>query len=173
MAATMPALSSDPIVALKRLRLGRIADTLPDRLVLDDKQDMSFDELLIMILTDEISRRDGAAADNRATQAGLDPSMHLERWDKEAKVSFDRKILAELVSLRFLETHRHVCILGPVGVGKTLPVGWPRDTAKDRPEALFDLRISPGGRFVRFEAVFVQVVRSVSPAPRPCEGVAP
>ena len=119
MGATMPALSSDLIDALKRLRLGRIAATLPERLVLADKQDMSFDDLLLMILTDEISRRDGAAADNRATQAGLDPSMHLERWDKESKVSFDRKVLAELVSLRFLETHRHVCILGPVGVGKT------------------------------------------------------
>jgi len=119
MGSTMPAISSDLLDALKRLRLGRIAATLPERLVLADKQEMAFDELLLMILTDEISRRDGAAADNRATQAGLDPSMHLELWDKGAKVSFDKKILAELVSLRFLETHRHVCILGPVGVGKT------------------------------------------------------
>ena len=29
-----------------------------------------------------ISRRDSAAADNRATDAGLDPSMRLELWDK-------------------------------------------------------------------------------------------
>jgi DNA replication protein DnaC len=28
-------------------------------------------------------------------------------------------MLSELVSLRFLEAHRHVCVLGPVGVGKT------------------------------------------------------
>lgn len=45
--------------------------------------------------------------------------MRLELWDETSKVSFDKKVLNELVSLRFLETHRHVCILGPVGVGKT------------------------------------------------------
>jgi DNA replication protein DnaC len=119
MATAMPTLSSDLVDALKRLRLGRIAATLPERLVLADKQEMAFDDLLLMILTDEIARRDNAAADNRATEAGLDPSMRLELWDKSAKVSFNKKVLSELVSLRFLETHRHVCILGPVGVGKT------------------------------------------------------
>jgi DNA replication protein DnaC len=105
--------------ALKRLRLGRIADTLPDRLVLADKQEMAFDQLLLLLLTDEIARRDNAAADNRSTEAGLDKAMLLELWDKTSKVSFDKRLLSELVSLRFLQAHRHVCILGPVGVGKT------------------------------------------------------
>jgi len=114
-----PSLHPELVEALKRLRLGRIAATLHDRLVLADKQDLGFEELLLLILTDEIARRDSAAADNRAADAGLDPSMRLELWDKTAKVSFDTRVLSELVSLRFLETHRHVCILGPVGVGKT------------------------------------------------------
>ena len=119
MVAAGRALSPDLVDALKRLRLGRIAATLPERLVLADKQEMAVDELLLMILTDEIARRDSVAADNRATEAGLDPSMRLELWDKTSKVSYDKKVLSELVSLRFLEAHRHVCILGPVGVGKT------------------------------------------------------
>jgi len=72
-----------------------------------------------MLLTDEIARRDNAATDNRATQAGLEPEMRLEQWDKTSKVKFDKRVLSELVSLRFLEAHRHVCVLGPVGVGKT------------------------------------------------------
>jgi DNA replication protein DnaC len=113
--------SSNPelTIALKRLRLGRIAETLHDRLVLAEKQDMSFEDLLLLIITDEIARRDNAAADNRAHVAGLDPQMRLELWDKSSKVTFDKRVLAELASLRFLETHRHVCVLGPVGVGKT------------------------------------------------------
>ncbi|MGO9837876.1 MAG: ATP-binding protein [Polyangiaceae bacterium] len=114
-----PTINHELVDALKRLRLGRIAATLPERLVLADKQDMAFEELLLMILTDEIARRDNTAADNRAAEASLDPAMHLELWDKTAKVSFDKRVLSELVSLRFLEAHRHVCILGPVGVGKT------------------------------------------------------
>jgi DNA replication protein DnaC len=119
MASSTPVLNPDLVGALKRLRLGRIAESLPERLVLADQQEVSFDELLLMLLTDEIARRDNAAADNRATEAGLDPTMRLELWDKTSKVSFDKRMLSELVSLRFLEAHRHVCVLGPVGVGKT------------------------------------------------------
>ena len=119
MATKSPPVNPDLVDALKRLRLGRIAASLPERLLLADKQEMSFEDLLLMLLTDEIARRDNAAADNRAAEAGLEPTMRLEQWDKTSKVSFDKRILSELVSLRFLETHRHVCVLGPVGVGKT------------------------------------------------------
>lgn len=118
----MPAasgISSELVAALKRLRLGRIADTLPDRLALAEAQDMPFADILLMVLTDETSRRESTAAENRAREAALDPAMRLEQWDKTAKVAFDKRMLAELASLRFLEAHQHVVILGPVGVGKT------------------------------------------------------
>jgi DNA replication protein DnaC len=119
MAAASPTINPELVTALKRLKLGRILDTLPERLVLADKQEMSFDDLLLLVLTDEIARRDSTAADNRAREAGLDTAMRLDLWDKTAKVTFDKRILAELTSLRFLEAHRHVVVLGPVGVGKT------------------------------------------------------
>jgi DNA replication protein DnaC len=112
-------LNPELVTALKRLRLGRIADTLPERLILADKQEMTFDDLLLLVLTDEIARRDNTAADVRARTARLDPTMRLELWDKTAKVTFDKRMLAELASLRFLEAHRHAVVLGPVGVGKT------------------------------------------------------
>jgi len=114
-----PVVNPELVAALKRLRLGRIAETLSDRLVLADKQSMSFDDLLLLIITDEISRRDATAAQNRANEAGLDAGMTFELFDKSAKVTYDKRMLAELASLRFLEAHRHVVILGPVGVGKT------------------------------------------------------
>jgi IstB-like ATP binding protein len=46
-------------------------------------------------------------------------SCTLERWDKTAKVTLDRRVLQELCTLRFIAAHRNVVILGPVGVGKT------------------------------------------------------
>jgi len=116
---TMPAVSPELVAVLKRLRLGRIIDTLPERLVLAEKQGMSVEEFLLLVLSDEVTRRDSAAASNRAHAANLDPSMRLELWDKTSKVTYDRRMLAELTSLRFLEAHRHVVVLGPVGVGKT------------------------------------------------------
>lgn len=119
MSKKLPSLSPDLISALKRLRLGRIVDTLPERLLLAEQQQMPFDEFLLLLTTDEIARRDAAATEHRSREAGLDPQMRLELWDKSAKVSFDKRVLSELASLRFLEAHQHVVILGAVGVGKT------------------------------------------------------
>jgi DNA replication protein DnaC len=112
-------ISPELVVALKRLKLGRLLDTLADRLVLAEKQDTPFEDLLLMLFTDEISRREAATAEHRARDADLEPAMRFELWDKTAKVTFDKRMLAELSSLRFLEAHQHVVILGPVGVGKT------------------------------------------------------
>ena len=112
-------ISGDLIAALKRLRLGGLLPTLADRFILAEKEDTPYEDLLLMLLLDEISRRDSTASIRRADQAGLDPDMVLERWDKSAKVTYDRRVMNELSSLRFVEDHRNVVILGPVGVGKT------------------------------------------------------
>ncbi|WP_437730880.1 ATP-binding protein [Sorangium sp. So ce1335] len=107
------------VTALKRLRLGRIAATLRERLLLAEKQSMGHEEMLLMLLTDEIARREASATESRVRDAGLDPNMRLELWDKTAKVSFDKRLLGGFTSLRFLEEHKHIVILGSVGVGKT------------------------------------------------------
>ena len=107
------------VSALKKLKLGYIVDALPERLVLADKQELSFESLLLLILSDEIARREGSSAQRRAKEAGLDPSMTMERWDPSAKVTYDKRVFAELMSLRFIEAHQNTVILGPVGVGKT------------------------------------------------------
>ena len=73
----------------------------------------------LLLLSDEVARRDSLSISLRAQKAHLDPTMHLEAWDPSAKVTFDRALLNELVSLRFLDAHAHVAIVGPVGVGKT------------------------------------------------------
>jgi DNA replication protein DnaC len=112
-------ISPDLVTSLKRLRLGGLIPTLAERFTLAEKEDTPYEDLLLLLLTDEISRRDSNAAYRRADLAGLDPDMVLERWDKTAKVTYDRRVMNELVSLRFVEDHRNVVILGPVGVGKT------------------------------------------------------
>jgi DNA replication protein DnaC len=112
-------IGADLVTALKRLRLGGLLPTLAERFTLAEKEDTPYEDLLLLLLADEISRRDSNAAARRAEQAGLDPDMVLERWDKSAKVTYDRRVMNELVSLRFVEDHRNAVILGPVGVGKT------------------------------------------------------
>jgi DNA replication protein DnaC len=111
--------SPELVRALKRLCLGKILDTLPERLALAEQQDMPIEDVLLLLLSDEIQRRESTAAARRAEKAGLDPDMVIERWDKTAKVHLDRHLLQELATLRFLTAHRNVVVLGPVGVGKT------------------------------------------------------
>ncbi len=111
--------SSDLKTALRRLKLSGVLATLPERLAVARQQKMPHQDFMLLVLADEISRRDGQSAILRAQRARLDGAMQLEAWDDTAKVTFDKALLNELVSLRFLESHHHVAIVGPVGVGKT------------------------------------------------------
>lgn len=91
-------MSPELVTALKRLRLGGLIPTLPERLKLATESGEPFEDFLLMLLVDEISRRESTAAARRADEAGLDPSMLFERWDKTAKVTYDRRVLSELMS---------------------------------------------------------------------------
>ncbi len=104
---------------LRRLKLSRMLDTLPERFALARQQKMPHQDFLLLSLSDEASRRDGQAAALRADRAHLEKDSQLERWDETAKVELDRTLLNELASLRFIESHHHVAIVGNVGVGKT------------------------------------------------------
>lgn len=112
-------LSPDLRAVLRRLKLSRMSDTLTERLVLARQQKMPHQDFLLLVLGDEASRRDSQSAVLRAQRAQLDPAMQFQSWDETARVSFDRALLNELVSLRFLDARVHVTIVGPVGVGKT------------------------------------------------------
>ena len=116
---TTEVISPDLKAVLRRLKLSRMLDTWPERVVLARQQKMPHQDWLLLVLSDEATRRDSLAVSLRAQKGHLDPSMHLEAWDPTANVSFDRALLNELVSLRFLDAHAHVAIVGPVGVGKT------------------------------------------------------
>jgi DNA replication protein DnaC len=111
--------STELAAVLRRLKLGQMLTTLPERLTLARQGPLPHADFLEMVLTDEITRRDRASASVRARAAHLDPTMVVEAWDDTAKVSFDRAMWAELVTLRFVEDAANALVLGPVGVGKT------------------------------------------------------
>ena len=104
---------------LRRVKLGKTLDTLPERLTLARTSKLSHAEFLELVLADEVARRDHQSAGLRARTAKLDPTMTLEAWDGDAAVTYDTHIWAELTSLRFVDNANSALILGPVGVGKT------------------------------------------------------
>jgi DNA replication protein DnaC len=116
---TLDTISPDLKTVLRRLRLSPILAALPERLLLAREQKMPHQDFMLLVLGDEVSRRDSEATALRAHRALLDPTMRLEAWDSTAKVTFDHALLNELVSMRFVTSRAHVAIVGPVGVGKT------------------------------------------------------
>jgi DNA replication protein DnaC len=112
-----PSISPELRALLRRLRLGQVLDTLPERAALAKASSISHLDFLAMVLADEVTRRDRASASVRARAAHLDPQMTLERWDPTAAVTYDKAVLDELVTLRFVEDAYNAFVLGPVGVG--------------------------------------------------------
>jgi len=110
---------TDLIRLLKTLRLGALADTLPERAALARQHKLSHIGFLEVLLADEVTRRQSRSAALRATKAGLDPSMRLDTWTAPEDLRYDRTLLGDLTSLRFLDAKQSAIILGPVGVGKT------------------------------------------------------
>lgn len=105
--------------AMKSLRLGQQIPTIADRIGLARKQKLDVEDFLLMLFTDEVARRKSHSTLRRAQKAGLDPEMVFERWDETSEVHYDKRVLQQLTTLRFIEDHHNVAILGPVGVGKT------------------------------------------------------
>src|SRR3546814_18589049 len=129
--STTPTVTPELKALLRRVKLGRSLDTLPERLALAQTGGMGHAEFLELVLADEVTRRENTSADRRARTAGLDPTMTLDRWDDTAKITYDRAIWNEMCSLRFVAAGHNTVLNGPVGVGKPFPElgrasGWER-----------------------------------------------
>jgi DNA replication protein DnaC len=104
---------------MKRLKLGALAPTLPERLTLARAQQLDYAAFLTLLLADEVQRRDHQAVDRRLYLAGFEEAVRLEDFDWAAPITVDRRQLQALFSLDFLVRKEHALFVGPVGVGKT------------------------------------------------------
>lgn len=110
-------ISTDLKNVMRQLKLGRMLDTLPERLTLAHQQHLSHAAFLELVLADEAHRRDNSSAARRAREAGLDTAMRLDSWDDTAAVRYDRTLWTDLTSLRFLDGPHGALLLGPVEPG--------------------------------------------------------
>jgi DNA replication protein DnaC len=119
MSAPTPIVNAELKALLRRVKLGKLLDTLPERLALAKANGLAHAEFLELLLADEATRRDITSAALRARTAGLDATMTIDAWDDTTNVTYDRATWNELVSLRFIDAGHNAVIMGPVGVGKT------------------------------------------------------
>ena len=103
---------------LKRLQLGPMAATLPERIALARREQLDYASFLEIILSDEINRRAHRRIEMRLQQAGFQETCRLEDFDWTASITLDRRLLDAAFSLEFLDKHENVLLVGPDGVGK-------------------------------------------------------
>ncbi len=111
--------STDLTPLLKRLQLGPMAATLPERIALARREQLDYASFLEIILSDEINRRAHRRIEMRLQQAGFQETCRLEDFDWSASITLDRRLLDAAFSLEFLVKHEHVLLVGPAGVGKS------------------------------------------------------
>ena len=115
---------------LKRLKLGAVLNTLPERVALARREQLDYASFLQIILTDEINRRDHRRLELRLQRAGFEQTCRLEDFDWSASITLDRRLRPGWTTRRRLlppvpgplrvgHRNEHVLLVGPVGVGKS------------------------------------------------------
>ena len=96
----------DLVRRLKRLRLGGLLPTLPDRAAHARQAKLSPVEFLELLLQDEIDRRDSQGLTRRIEAAGFEEVVTAEQIVWDTPVSFDRPRVRELFGLHWLGQRR-------------------------------------------------------------------
>ncbi len=104
---------------LRTLKLPGIREHLDARLIEAESNNLSYNEFLSMLLTDELDLRTSRRIERLLYRAHLGLEMTLETFDLNFNPSINGKLIRNLASCRFIERGEGVFFLGPTGTGKT------------------------------------------------------
>jgi DNA replication protein DnaC len=105
---------------LAELRLTAAAEALPGELDHAAASNASHTAFLERLLAIEVTATTARRQASLARFACLPAPWQLDDFDFDAQPSVDRKLVAELGTLRFLDDATNVLLIGPPGVGKTM-----------------------------------------------------
>ncbi len=104
---------------LKHLRLGRLTEVLDGHTQRAVAANMSYLDFLRGLIQEAVSAQDSRIVNGRIKAAHFPYLKTLEQFDFTFQPSVSRQKIADLATLRFVENHENVLLLGPPGVGKT------------------------------------------------------
>jgi len=106
-------------LGLERLRLQRMAEVLQRVCEEASREHLSYLDFLDQLLQEEQNARDARNVEIKTRLARLPYHKTMADFDYSFQPSVDKKHIAELLTLRFIEQAENVLLLGPPGVGKT------------------------------------------------------
>lgn len=109
----------DLLDGLKRLKLRHARDCVDEYCRIAAARDMSFHDFLKMVVSEEIAAREETQRVKRLRSARIPGHKTLAEFDFSFQPSIPKREILELQTLRFVENHENVVMLGPPGLGKT------------------------------------------------------
>lgn len=106
-------------LGMEQLRLRRMGEVLDAVCEEAAREDASYLQFLDRLLEAEQAARYERNVLTKTRLAGLPYHKTMADFDYSFQPSLDRKAIAELMTLRFIEHAENVVLLGPPGVGKT------------------------------------------------------
>jgi DNA replication protein DnaC len=104
---------------LYHLRLRRVAEVLDVHMQRAVAANMSYLDFLRGLVQEATSAHDTRLVNGRIKAAHFPYLKNLEQFDFSFQPSLSRQRIADLATLRFIENHENIILLGPPGVGKT------------------------------------------------------
>lgn len=104
---------------LKKLRLSGVLDTLELRKEQAAEDNLSYEEFLLRLVSDEVERRDSKMLMQRLRRANFEHRKTLEDFDFHFNPKVPKTKVIDLATCSFLREHRNVLLAGPSGVGKS------------------------------------------------------
>lgn len=111
--------TDDLVPILKKLRLSGVLETieLRTRQAVDDN--LSFEEFLVRLLSDEVERREGKQLQLRMARAQFEHGRTLEDFDFGFNPTLPKARILEIATCGYIRRHESVVLVGPAGVGKS------------------------------------------------------
>jgi DNA replication protein DnaC len=104
---------------LRSLKLFGMAQALAEQLQTRAADDLSFEARLGLLVDREATERDNRKLASLLRKANLRQKASLEDLDYKHPRGLDKSLMLSLASGSWLAEHRHVCVTGATGVGKT------------------------------------------------------
>lgn len=111
--------TADLVPILKKLRLSGVLQTLDLRTRQAVEDDLSFEEYLYRVLSDEVERRDGKQLMLRMRRANFESAKGIEDFDFGFNTKIPKSRIIDLATCGFIERKENVLLVGPTGVGKS------------------------------------------------------